>query len=69
MILNLCLCNCFETDFRNKHYYIYQFVDSTTLSILNYSTEESIPYKIGDYVDCEVGIKNSKLYVLSVSTK
>lgn len=66
MRLNLTLCNSFESDFNGKHYYVYQFVDIATLNILNYSSESPLPYKNGDILDCVLGIKKQKLFVVKV---
>lgn len=69
MRLNLTLCCSFESDFNGRHYYVYQFVDSATLTILNYSSESPLPYKNGDILDCILGIKKKSLYVTEVVDK
>lgn len=69
MRLNLTLCSSFESDFKDRHYYVYQLVDSATLNILTYSSESPLPYKIGDILDCVLGIKKNKLYVSEVVDK
>lgn len=68
MELKLCLVNWFESDFQDRHYYIYQFVDPQTLTILNYSSDKALPYDIGSYLPCEVLIKKNRLYVASLKT-
>lgn len=68
MELKLCLVNWFESDFKDRHYYIYQFVDPQTLTILNYSTDKTLPYDIGSYLLCEVLIKKNRLYVANLKT-
>lgn len=66
MRINLFLLDMFETSFNDKVYYIYQFVDKESLTILSYSSTEHKDFEIGKSFDCVIGIKKSKLYVTEV---
>lgn len=66
MHIKLVLCNSFESDFQDKHYYIYQFVDPQTLTILQYSTTEDLSLSTDKEYDCVLSVKRSKLVVSDV---
>lgn len=67
MRINLCLTSYFETDFQERHYYVYQFVDPQTLTILSYSSTNDEHLVVGKTYDCVLTIKKSKLAVSNVS--
>lgn len=66
MRIQLVLCNAFESDFQGKHYFIYQFVDPNTLTLLSLSSEENLNLKEGKDYMCTLSVKRSKLVVSNV---
>lgn len=68
MRIELVLTQIFETDFQNNHYFVYQFVDPQTLTILSYSSTNDEHLIIGKSYECLLTIKRSKLAVSSVSS-
>lgn len=66
MHIKLVLCNSFESDFQDKHYFIYQFVDPQTLTVLQYSTTEDLKLTNDREYDCVLSVKRSKLVVSDV---
>lgn len=66
MRIKLVLCNMFESDFQDKHYYIYQFVDPQTLTILQYSSTEDMKLSTEKEYNCVISVKKSKLVVSNV---
>lgn len=67
MRIELVLTQVFESDFQNAHYFVYQFVDPQTLTILSYSSTNDERLVIGKTYDCLLTIKRSKLAVSGVS--
>lgn len=67
MHLKLVLCCSFESDFKNTHYYIYQFVEPRTLTIINYSSTKEEKIEIGTEYDCEIGISRGKYVIQKVT--
>lgn len=67
MRIELVLTQTFESDFQNNHYYVYQFVDPQTLTILSYSSTNDEHLIVGRKYDCVLTIKKSKLAVSGVS--
>ena len=68
MKIKLVLTQSFENTFNDVKYYIYQFVDPQTLTILSYSSREPVDtLQIGQTYTCTLGIKKTKLYVSSLN--
>lgn len=67
MKIKLVLTQSFENTFNDIKYYIYQFVDPQTLTILSYSSREPVNIEIGQTYTCTLGIKKTKLYVSSLN--
>lgn len=75
MKLKLVYVNTFDSEFKDNTYYIYQFVDPQTLSILNYSVSASESSAllnkldtlvIGNAYQCTITIKKNKLSICSI---
>lgn len=69
MRIKLVLTQTFESDFNDKHYFIYQFVDPQTLTILSLSSVDDLALNTGQEYECLLGIKRSKLVVSQVVSK
>ena len=67
MRIELVLTQSFESDWQGSHYYVYQFVDPQTLTILSYSSTNDEHLIIGKTYNCLLTIKKSKLSVSGVS--
>ena len=64
---DLLLVDKFESDFKEKHYVIFTFVDPTNLSIIR-GTNLNIDFEKlkNTTVKCLIGLKSSKLVVTEV---
>lgn len=60
MRISLVLTGSFESTYNGKHYYIYQFVDPQTLTILSYSTEKELSLSEGQAYECKIAPKGTK---------
>ena len=69
MNIYLVLLESFTSEFKGKTYNIYQFIEPKTLNVYNYSSEQELPYKVGDTLLCELGIKHQKVYVKNIIEK
>lgn len=68
MRIELVLTQSFESDWNGAHYYVYQFVDPQTLTILSFSSVNDEKLIIGNTYNCLLTIKRSKLAVSGVDT-
>lgn len=68
MKIKLVYVNSFDTVFKDITYYIYQFIDPQTLTIVNYSTQVQLDkLVIGNAYDCILTIKKNKLSIQSIN--
>lgn len=75
MKIKLVYVKSFDTEFKETAYYIYQFVDPQTLTILNYSVSEKESQVLLDKLDkliignayqCTLTIKKNKLSIENI---
>ena len=73
MRIYLNVLDSFESEYQGKKYHIYQMVEMKTMQVYTYSTEEVLPYKIGDTLLCEIGYryrnKVGQIFVRSIVSK
>lgn len=73
MRIYLNVLDAFDSEYNGKKYHIYQMLEPKTMEVYTYSTEESIPYKIGDTLLCEIGYryrnKKGQIFVRSIISK
>lgn len=68
MKIKLVYVDGFDTIFKDNTYYIYQFVDPQTLTIINYSTMVKLDkLVVGNLYDCILTIKKNKLSIQSIN--
>lgn len=67
---SLVFIDTFSSVFNDTTYYISQFVDDLTLSIIRFSTTDEIlssRFVTGEKYNCILGIKKNKLFIEEVS--
>lgn len=69
MKVYLVLLENFTSEFKDKTYNIYQFIEPTTFNVYNYSSLEKLPYEVGDTLLCNLGIKRNKVCVKDIVEK
>lgn len=68
MKIKLVYVNGFDSVFKDITYYIYQFIDPQTLTIINYSTQVQLDKLVtGTAYDCILTIKKNKLSIQSIN--
>ena len=73
MRIYLNLLDSFDSEYNGKKYHIYQLIELKTMEVYNYSSEEEVPYKLGDTLLCEIGYryrnKQGQIFVRSIISK
>ena len=73
MRLYLNVLDTFDSEYKGKTYHIYQMLEQKTMEVYTYSSEESLPYKTGDTLLCEIGYRyrdrKGQIYVKSIVSK
>lgn len=69
---NLIFVDCFDSEFKNNTYKIYQFIDLDSMTVItgtNLNNNINLDNYKGKSIPCELGIKGNKIKVLSIKTK
>lgn len=73
MKIYLNVLDAFDSEYQGKTYHIYQMLELKTMQVYTYSSEDNLPYKIGDTLLCEIGYryrnKQGQIFVRSIVSK
>lgn len=64
----MILADVFQTDFKNKTYTIFRFVDLDSLNIYTGSNLD-FDYQIGQTYECKLSLKGKKIVVISAEQR
>lgn len=65
MKLKLVYLDCFETEFKNKKYCVYRFLDPNSLNIIT-GTDLNLKFEPYTSYNCVIEFKSNKLKVTSI---